>query len=98
MLIIFKEMPVAAILFFRMWLISVPEKLTPNADILQICWCSFLLRALTPKISTCGGGGVAKAKPKYPLDASGGYNYIDKILKSTKHTYHTSIQKNLKGY
>ena len=35
---------------------------------------SFPLRALTPKISTCGGGDVANAKPKYPLDASGGYN------------------------
>ena len=23
-----------------------------------------------------GGGGVANAKPKYPLDASGGYNYV----------------------
>ena len=38
-------------------------------------WCSFPLRALMPKISTCGGGGgVASAKPKYPPDASGGYN------------------------
>ena len=24
----------------------------------------------------CGGCGVANAKPKYPLDASGGYNRI----------------------
>ena len=38
-------------------------------------WCSFPLRALTPKISMCGGcGGVVNAKPKYPPDASGGYN------------------------
>ena len=37
--------------------------------------CYFPLRALTPKISTRGGGGVADAKPKYPPDASGGYNY-----------------------
>ena len=36
--------------------------------------CCFPLRALTPKIST-RGGGVADAKPKYPPDASGGYNY-----------------------
>ena len=36
MSIIFKEMPVAAILFFRMRLFSFPEKLTPNEDILQI--------------------------------------------------------------
>ena len=34
-------------------------------------WCSFPLRALT---LTHGGGGVANAKPKYPPDASGGYN------------------------
>ena len=38
-------------------------------------WCSFPLRVLTPKISTRGGsGGVANTKPKYPPDASSGYN------------------------
>ena len=36
-------------------------------------WCSFPLRVLTPKIST-HGCSVANAKPKYPPDASGGYN------------------------
>ena len=35
--------------------------------------CHFPLRALTPKISS-RGGGIANAKPKYPPDASGGYN------------------------
>ena len=41
-------------------------------------WCSFPLRVLTLKISTrcSSGGSVANAKPKYPPDASGGYNYI----------------------
>ena len=53
------------------------------------CYC-FPLRALTPKISTRGGGGIANAKPKYPPDASGGYNKVqekrnackDKVSKS----------------
>ena len=36
-------------------------------------WRSFPLRALTPKISMRGGGGVVNAKPNYPPDASGGY-------------------------
>ena len=31
-----QEMPAVAILFFRMRLISFPEKLMPNEDILQI--------------------------------------------------------------
>ena len=34
--------------------------------------CRFPLRALTLKIYL--RGGVANAKPKYPPDASGGYN------------------------
>ena len=38
-------------------------------------WCSFSLRALTPKICTRCGGGVVNAKSKYPPDASCGYNY-----------------------
>ena len=36
-------------------------------------WCSFPLRALTPKISLSKVS--ANTKPKYPPDASGGYNY-----------------------
>ena len=30
-----------------------------------------------------GGGGVADAKPKYPPDASGGYNYLAIISVTT---------------
>ena len=48
-------MPAVAILFFRMRLISVPEKFTPLMKISckfgESSWCSFPLRALTPKIS-----------------------------------------------
>ena len=71
-------MPTAAILFFRMRLISVPEKFTPmkiSCKFGEPSWCSFSLRALTPKICTRCGGGVVNAKSKYPPDASCGYNY-----------------------
>ena len=43
----------------------LPMKISCNFG--EASWCSFLLRALTSKISTCGGG-VA--------NASGGYNNI----------------------
>ena len=69
-------MPVVAILFFRMRLISVPEKLTPQwtypANVVNLGGVVFHLRVLTPKISMRGDDGVANAKPKYPPDASSG--------------------------
>ena len=62
-------MPVAAILFFRMRLISVSEKLTPNEDILQILVVQFSSESVNDKNHpTRGGGSIANAKPKYPPD------------------------------
>ena len=67
-------MPVAAILFFQNGANFSPRKAYPPMKISskfgEPSWCSFPLRALTPKI-----GGVVNAKPKYPPDASGGYIY-----------------------
>ena len=69
-------MPAAAILFFIMRLISVPEKITPPMKIScnfgEPSWSSFPLRALTPKIFL---RTAVAAKPKYPPVASGGYKY-----------------------
>ena len=46
----------------------------------------FLLRVLMPKISTCCGGGAANAKPKYPPDASIGYNNLTYDFRFSIHT------------
>ena len=66
-------MPAAAILFFRM---SPREAYLPmkiSCKFGEPSWCSFSSESINANnLST--HSGVAKAKPKYPLDASGGYN------------------------
>ena len=76
-----------AILFFRMRLISVPEKLTSQwrypANLVNLAGVVFSESVNVKNLSMCSGGSsVTNAKPKYPLDASGGYNNY-KILEKT---------------
>ena len=72
-------MPVAAILSFQNEANFSPREayllMKISCKFGEASWCSFPLRALTPKISLrVDTAVVVNAKPKYPPDASSGYN------------------------
>ena len=52
----------------------VPMKI--SCEFGEPSWCSFPLESVNVENLSTRGGGVANAKPKNPLDASRGYNYL----------------------